>query len=421
MVIVGGGQAGAWVARSLRKQGFGGAITIVAEENHPPYERPPLSKAVLAGQVLPESTYLFQPDGLQKFGVNVVQGTRALAVHRSEKRVELEGAADLPYEKLFLCTGGRARSLATPGIDLPGVCRLRTIDDALSIAPALTAGSRIVVIGGGWIGLEVAATARSKGADVTVVEAQSRVCERTVPADVSMYLTAAHEERGVVLLFNRKVAQISRTRQTQLAVQLTDGDELTADLVVVGAGLLANDELARGSGLACDEGILVDQACRTSDANIYAAGDVTVAPNGWVGKAIRLESWRNAQDQAIAAAEAALGLPTSYDPLPFFWSHQYDIYLQLYGLAKPLHRAVVRGDPNGKTFMVFYLEDDRVKAIAASNTARDARIARQLIEQNIEVRDSELADPSVSLASLARSTGGQQAAGEKKSSARGLA
>jgi 3-phenylpropionate/trans-cinnamate dioxygenase ferredoxin reductase subunit len=372
---------------------------------------------VLAAQAPPETTYLFQPGGLREFGVDVLQGTRAVAVHRSPKSVLLENGESLGYDKLFLCTGGRARKLIIPGSDLPGVCTLRTIDDALLIGRALAAGKRVVVIGGGWIGLEVAATARTRGATVTVVEALSRVCERTVSTEVSKYLLAVHEKRGVSLLLDRQVAQISGLGATDLRVELADGAVLPADLVVAGTGLLANDELARDAGLACDNGILVDEACRTSDASIFAAGDVAVAPNSWVGKAIRLESWRNAQDQANAAAKAALGQEISYDPLPFFWSHQYETYLQLYGVAKSLHRTVLRGDINANSFIYFYLADDKVKAIAACNAARELRPARQLIEQKISVRDADLADPSVSLASLAHTSPSRLAAGERASGA----
>jgi 3-phenylpropionate/trans-cinnamate dioxygenase ferredoxin reductase subunit len=401
IVVVGGGQAGGWAAKTLRDEGFTGRIVLVGEEQHPPHERPPLSKAVLAGAATPESTHIFKPDAFSSLNVDLRRGESVAAIDRTFKSITLGSGESLHYDKLILCTGGLARTLAVPGIDLPGVFTLRTIADALAIGSALEGtGKRLVVIGGGWIGLEVAATARKRGALVTVVEAMSRLCERTVPAEISAHLLALHARNGVEVTLNASLAGIAQGRAGDLVVRLADGRELAADVVVVGVGLIANDALARAAGIICENGILVDEQCRTSDLDIYAAGDVAVAPNRWTGRRMRLESWQNAQDQAIAAAKSALGREVRYEPLPWFWSDQFDLNLQIYGLPAAAHRVVIRGDPASGSFLAFYLDGDHIKAAVAANAARDLRFARRLIEQEKSVRDEALADTSVALAKI---------------------
>jgi 3-phenylpropionate/trans-cinnamate dioxygenase ferredoxin reductase subunit len=400
IVVVGAGQAGGWAARTLRKEGFAGTLTLVGAEAHPPYERPPLSKAVLAGGAAPRSTYLFQPGGVEQFGVETLYGRRAVSIDRANSTVVLDDDSQIAYDRLILCTGGRARELAIPGAGLPNVYALRTIDDALAIGQQLDQQRRVVIVGAGWIGLEVAATARSRGAQVTVVEALSRPCERSVSREVSDYLVALHARNDVPVLLKCRPTEIARAAAGGLDVRLDDGRCLEADLVIIGAGLVANDELAAAAGLACEQGVLVDRGCRTSDPNIFAAGDVAVAPNSWAGRRIRLESWRNAQDQAVAAAKAALGQAVNYESVPFFWSQQYDVNLQLHGVAAPSHRAVVRGSLSEGRFIVFYLDGTKIRAAAAPNAPREMRLVRQLIEQQEDVNDEALADPSVPLAGL---------------------
>jgi 3-phenylpropionate/trans-cinnamate dioxygenase ferredoxin reductase component len=400
IVVVGGGQAGGWAARTLRSEGFAGRMVLIAEEQHPPYERPPLSKAVLAGEAAPETTHLFKPGALKELGLHWRRGERAAAIDRDAKRVVLGHGELIDYDKLILCTGGRPRWPAVPGADLPGVFALRTIEDSLAIGRALAEVKRLVVVGGGWIGLEVAATARKKDVAVTVLEARPRLCERTVPSQVSEYLLALHRKHGTEVILGCGLVGFASAPGRALSAQLDDGRTLEADIAVVGVGLVANDELARAAGLACENGVLVDDRCRTSDPDILAAGDVAIGPNRWIGQRIRLESWQNAQDQAIVAAKVALGHDARHDPLPWFWSDQYDMNLQIYGLPAPSQRAVIRGDMSSGSFLVFYLDEDHVQAAVGVNAARELRFARRLIEQRKSVRDTDLAHAGTALATL---------------------
>ncbi len=400
IVIVGAGQAGGWAAQTLRQEGYAGRIVLIGEEAHPPHERPPLSKAVLAGEAAPESTSLLKPQAFAALALDWRPRSRVTWIDRAAKRIDLDGGATLAYDKLILCTGGRARTLAVEGADAAAVHTLRTIDDALALAPILQPGRRIVVVGGGWIGLEVAATARKKGADVIVVEAQSRLCERTVPREISEHLLVLHGSHGTRVMLGAGVAGVALRDDALSVVTLADGTSLECDAVVVGVGLVANDELARDAGLACDGGVIVDAQCRTSDPDILAAGDVAVTPNPWAGRCVRLESWQNAQDQGIAAARSALGLEVDYQPLPWFWSDQYDMNLQIYGVPLPTHRVVARGVPGTQSFVLFYLDGNVVKAALGPNAARDLRFARRLIERHVPVDADRLSDTSVPMSKL---------------------
>jgi 3-phenylpropionate/trans-cinnamate dioxygenase ferredoxin reductase component len=321
------------------------------------------------------------------------------SLDRKAHRVILADGQSIGYDKLILCTGGRARTLNVPGADLPGIFTLRTIDDALALGPMLQPDRTVVVVGGGWIGLEVAATARKNGTTAIVIEVQPRLCERTVPPAISEYLLALHTARGTQILLSTSVSRFARNDR-RLVVTLADGREIGCDAIVVGVGLIPNDELARAAGLECAGGVVVDAQCRTSDPDILAAGDVTVTPSAWAGRPIRLESWQNAQEQAIAAARSALGIDVAYEPLPWFWSHQYDMNLQIYGIPSPSHQTVVRGQPNSGSFVMFFLEGDRVKAALGPNAARDLRYARRLIERHKPVNAEGLADTDVPLSKL---------------------
>jgi 3-phenylpropionate/trans-cinnamate dioxygenase ferredoxin reductase subunit len=400
IVIVGAGQAGGWAAQTLRKEGFAGRLVLIGDERHPPHERPPLSKAVLAGEASPESTRLMKSEPFEALALEWRPGAQVTRIDRGAKRLDMTDGETLAYDKLILCTGGRARTLAIPGADRPGVHTLRTIDDALALAPLLKPGNTVVVVGGGWIGLEVAATARKKGADVVVVEAQSRLCERTVPREISEHLLALHGSHGTRVILGAGVSGFASSGDGRSTVTLADGSTLACDAVVVGVGLVPNDELAREAGLECDGGVLVDSRCRTSDPDIFAAGDVAVAPNLWAGRRLRLESWQNAQEQGIAAARSALGREVDYQPLPWFWSDQYGMNLQIYGIPTPSLRVVVRGVAGSDSFVLFYLEGDVVKAAIGPNAARDLRFARRLIEQRKPVDLQRLADIDIPMSKL---------------------
>lgn len=400
IVIVGAGQAGGWAAQTLRKEGFAGRLVLIGDEAHPPHERPPLSKAVLAGDAPPESTRLQKSEAFEALGAQWRPAARVARIDRVGKRLEIAPGESIAYDKLILCTGGRARTLSVPGADGPGVYTLRTIDDALTLAPLLRPDNRVVIIGGGWIGLEVAATACKKGAQSIVVEAQSRLCERTVPPEISEHLLALHQAHGTRVILGAGVASLNTNAHGKPVVTLADGNQLECDAVVVGVGMVPNDELAREAGLECEGGIVVDSRCQTSDPDIFAAGDVAVMSNPWAGRRLRLESWQNAQEQGIAAARSALGLEVDYQPLPWFWSDQYDMNLQIYGVPLPSHRVVKRGSPGSGSFIFFYLEGDVVKAALGPNSARDLRFARRLIEQRKPVDPIRLADVGVPMSKL---------------------
>ncbi|CAM3817470.1 NAD(P)/FAD-dependent oxidoreductase [Polaromonas hydrogenivorans] len=400
IVIVGAGQAGGWAAQTLRKEGFTGRVVLIGDEAHPPHERPPLSKAVLSGQALPESTQLMKPEAFTALALDWMPGAQVSRIDRAGKKVMLTDGTAVAYDKLILCTGGRARRISLPGADEVGLYTLRTIEDALALAPAFSPGRSVVVVGGGWIGLEVAATARLRGAEVVVVEAQARLCERTVPAEISEHLLALHHAQGTRIMLGASVSGFAKGADGRSVVHLADGSALPCDAIVLGIGLVPNDELAREAGLACDGGVLVDARCHTSDPDILAAGDVAVITNAWAGRRMRLESWQNAQEQGMAAARSALGLAVDYQPLPWFWSDQYGMNLQIYGVPMPTHRVVRRGDPASGSFVLFYLADDVVQAAIGPNAARDLRFARRLIEQRKPVDAERLADPNTPMSKL---------------------
>jgi 3-phenylpropionate/trans-cinnamate dioxygenase ferredoxin reductase subunit len=400
IVIVGSGQAGGWAAQTLRSDGFGGRVVLIGDEPHRPYERPPLSKAVLAGDAHPDTTYLQKSEAFDALNLDWRPDVSATRIDRTAKRLHLSRGEPIHYDSLILCTGGRARRLGIPGSDLPGVFTLRSIGDAAALGAALVAGKRLLVVGGGWIGLEVAATARKKGLDVTVVEAMGRLCERTVPAEISSYLLRLHTAHGVQVELGAGIEQLAQGPGEELTATLGDGRKLACDVVLFGVGLIANDELAREAGLACEGGVLVDSQCRTSDPDILAAGDVTVWHCDWASRRMRLESWQNAQEQGVAAARAALGTTVNHQPLPWFWSDQYDVNLQIFGVPAPRHQVVVRGNVDSNSFVMFFLEADKVAAALGPNAARDLRFARRLIERRASVDPQQLADLQVPLSKL---------------------
>ncbi|HSV81130.1 MAG TPA: FAD-dependent oxidoreductase [Ramlibacter sp.] len=366
-VIVGAGQAGGWAAWTLRDAGFTGEVVLLGEERHPPYQRPPLSKEVLLGEKPPESTYLW-PNGLE---VDLRLGARVRRIDRAVRAVQLADGSSVGYDKLILATGGRARRL-----DLPGAHYIRTIEDTLALRAAMQPGSDITVVGGGWIGLEAAAAARSLGCTVTVVEAAERLCNRVMPPVVSDYLKSLHERHGVEV---RLKATVAPARNTTF---------------VVGIGILPNVELAAEAGLAVGNGIEVDEYGVTSDPDILAVGDVA-SLNG-----VRLESWANAQNQAIAAARTLAGVPTPYREIPWFWSTQYGVNMQFLGLPAAGHEVVQRGDPAADRFSLFFLEGERIAAMVAVNTMRELRVCKRIMERGVQVGRAQLADERFTLQDL---------------------
>lgn len=397
IVIVGAGQAGGWAAQTLRSEGFKGRVVLIGDEPHRPYERPPLSKAVLAGEAPPDSTALMKPEVFDQLGIDWRASATVSTIDRAAKQVHLAGGEPIAYDKLILCTGGRARRLPIPGADLPGVFTLRNLVDARSLGAALLPGKHLLVVGGGWIGLEVAATARKKGMDVTVVEAATRLCERTVPPEISDYLLQLHTSHGVQVFLGTGIESFAPSLQGMTAL-LGNGRQLDCSAALVGVGMVPNDELARAAGLVCDGGVLVDAQCRSSDPDILAAGDVASWHCQWAGRRMRLESWQNAQEQGIAAGRSALGMEVNHQPLPWFWSDQYDVNLQIFGMPNAGHSRVVRGDPASNSFVMLFLDGDKVMAALGPNAAKDLRFARRLIERGTSVDPARLADTQVPLA-----------------------
>ena len=399
IVVVGAGQAGGWTARTLRDEGFEGRIVVVGEEELPPHERPPLSKEVLTGDAEPSACLLWPPEALAESGIELLPGRRAVAIDPEARRLELDGGESIGWSRLMLATGARARTLDVPGAGLDGVFTLRTVADSEAIRARIGAGARVAVVGGGWIGLEVAAACRRRGAEATVLEAADRVCARALAPGMSAWVADLHRRNGVDIRLGAAVAGFEGAAGVE-RVRLGDGGAVDCDLVVVGVGAAPATELAEAAGLEVDDGIVVDETGRTSGPGIFAAGDATNHPNALLGRRVRLESWENAQNQAIAAAKAMLGKPEPYAEIPWFWSDQYDANIQLAGLPLAWDRVAVRGDPDAGAFVEFYLEGGRLRGAAAVNNPRDLRFARRMMAAGGTYDPEALADPGVGLQKL---------------------
>jgi 3-phenylpropionate/trans-cinnamate dioxygenase ferredoxin reductase subunit len=400
-VVLGAGQAGGHAALALRAAGFAGRVALVGDEAYPPYERPPLSKKLLMGEVGLESTFLRPAAHYAEQGIELQLGRRATAIVRADRRIDFAAGEPLHYDRLMLTTGGRPRRLDLPGADLPGIFYLRSIDDVLAMQPAMVPGARVTIVGGGFIGLEVAAAAARRGCRVTVLEVEDWLLKRVAPRIVSDAFEALHRRYGVDIRLATAVIGFSgegRLRQ----VATSAGDRLDADLAVIGIGIVPNVELAAAARLEVANGIVVDQFGRTSDPDIYAAGDAVAGHNPLLGRRLRLESWQNAQNQAIAAAKNMAGVETPHGEVPWFWSDQYDLNFQMTGLTHEHDEIVVRGDPSAPQFSVFFLKSGQLAGACCFNNARDIPVARQLIARRIAVSPAQLADLSVPLKQLLR-------------------
>ncbi len=399
IIIVGAGHAAGQLVASLRLEGFEGSIRVIGDEPYPPYQRPPLSKQYLSGEMELEQVYFKPLEFYETAKAELSLGVRVECIDRAAKTIELSDGTTASYDKLVLTTGTRVRTLPLPGADLEGVHYLRTIDDTDAIGGNIHAGTRVVICGGGYIGLEVAAAATKKGANVTVLEMADRVMNRVVAPEVSAYYEALHAGKGVDIRCNVKVSGFEGTEKVE-RVTCDGGESFDADLVVVGVGVIPNTELAETAGLACDNGILVDECARTEDPDILAAGDCTNHPNGIYGINIRLESVQNAVDQAAAVANAICGNPTPYAAVPWFWSDQYDVKLQIVGLSQGYDRAVMRGNPDDDSFSVFYLKDGKLLAVDAINSPREYMMGRRLIAAGASPDPEKIKNTDVSVKEL---------------------
>ena len=399
IVIVGAGQAGGWAAKTLRGEGYAGTLILIGDERHPPYERPPLSKAVLLGEAAPESTHLFGSDVFDGLDVDFRAGARVVAIDRVGKSVQLGSGELIAYDKLVLATGGRARTLPMDNLTGDRVFTLRTLEDSAAIGAAFETAQTALVLGGGWIGLEIAAAARARGVGVTLIEVAHRLCHRAAPTALSDWLLWLHRNQGVDVRLGESVARVARSAGGMTA-KLGSGEDVAADMIVVGAGLAASDELARTAGLACDDGVLTDPCGRTDDPGIFACGDVAVFDVPGAGRPMRLESWANAQNQAIACAKAVLGRDAAYDEIPWFWSDQYGRNIQILGLPPADAAPVRRGPSDDAPFSLLWLAGDRLTAAVAVDSANDIKVAKRLMARGVAVDADRLADPEVSLRKL---------------------
>jgi 3-phenylpropionate/trans-cinnamate dioxygenase ferredoxin reductase component len=396
VVIVGAGQAGAQVAVSLRQLGYADELTLLSEEHQLPYQRPPLSKAYLSGEMALERTWLRSESYYAKHGIDLRPGVRVAQIRRDERAVVCADGARLDYDSLVICTGTRARRLHVAGVDLSGVLYLRTLADAGRIRAAVRPGAAAVIVGGGYIGLEVAASLRKLGCAVTVIEALERVMNRVVAPPVSAFFAAEHARHGVEVVSSATVASLEGDAHVERVV-CADDRAFAADVVVIGIGAVPNDELARDAGLEVANGVVVDCFGRTSDPAIFAAGDVTNHPNALFARRLRLESVHNAMEQAKAVARTLAGQPQAYTDVPWFWSDQYDLKLQIAGVGDPDDELILRGDPATRAFSCLHLRQDRLVAIDCVNRGGDFLAAKKLIGARAVVQRSRVADPELSL------------------------
>lgn len=403
VVIVGAGQAGARTALALREQGWQGDITLAGDEAEHPYERPPLSKAVLTGTARPgDATILSQAD-CSEHAIELLRGDSVVGFDPAAHHVRLASGPRLAYDHLVLATGSRARQLSLPGAHLPGVFTLRTARDALALRAQLLPGASVALVGGGFVGLEVAASAASVGCRVTVVEAYRHVLGRVVTPTIAQAVERLHRAHGVDVRTNTRIEAIEGVDGVRRLL-LADGSSIEADVVVVGIGALANDGLAISAGMACGDGIFVDEAARTRMPRVYAVGDVARHDSLWGARSVRLESWENAELQAVTAARSIVDKPAARRGAPWFWTDQFDSNLQILGFPGPRHEVIVRGSLEADSWCAFMVDGERIAAACLWNAGRERRNVAQLMEAGRTVSPAALADRSVSLRELSKAS-----------------
>jgi len=396
IVIVGAGHAAGQVVATLRQKKYGGKIVLIGEEEHYPYQRPPLSKKYLAGELAAERLYVKPPSFYDNPDIELHLGTRVARIDVAGKTATDVDRNAYDYETLIIATGARVRKLDVPGSGLAGVHYLRNIQDVTAMHEYMHADKRLVIIGAGYIGLEVAAVAASKGLHVTVIEMADRVMSRVVSEQVSEFFQAEHRQHGVNLMLSAGLAGFSGSTALE-QVDLTDGTSVAADFVLIGIGVIPNTELAEEAGLDVDNGIRVDDRCRTSDASVYAIGDCTNHPNSLLGQRLRLESVHNALEQAKTVARNICGDDLHYAQVPWFWSDQYELKLQIAGISNGYDRTVLRGDPTNRAFSCLYLRDGQLIAIDSINSPKDFMQSKALIANHAAISPDTLADVDVAL------------------------
>ncbi len=398
IVIIGAGQAGAQAVATLRAEGFAGPITMIGDEPFLPYQRPPLSKAYLQGKLERERLFLKPESFYAESKVEMILGIAAAGIDRAKKLVTLTDGRAIAYDKLLLATGTRVRPILVPNANFKAVHYLRSIADVDELRDVFQPGKRLAIVGGGYIGLEVAAVAVKHGLDVTVFEALDRLMQRAVSPRVSAFYEEVHRAAGVKIHFNTTVEKFEG--MNMLEGVTAGGKTWPADIALVGIGVVPNAELAKDAGLPIDNGIVVDNCAQTSDPSIFAAGDCTWHP-GREDVFLRLESVQNAIDQAKHAALAMIGKPTRYAEVPWFWSDQYDLKLQIAGLGRPGDQHVLRGDPTARKFAIFHMRDGKVAAVEAINAAAEYLVGRKLIAAGTPIAAEKLADLSIPMKNMA--------------------
>jgi 3-phenylpropionate/trans-cinnamate dioxygenase ferredoxin reductase subunit len=400
VVIVGASHAAVQAVDTLRREGHVGPIILVGDEPFLPYNRPPLSKKYFSGELERERLLLRSAQFYEQARVEVRLGVRVTAIDRATRRLRLSDGGELSYDKLLLCLGSRNRLLEVPGYDLQGIHYLRTIADVDGIRADLGAARRLVVVGAGYIGLEAAASARHLGLEVTVLEMADRPLNRVTAPEMSSFYLRRHERAGVSVLCGMSVTSFAGAGNGRVSGVVCGEREFAADMVIVGVGVLPETALAAACGLRCENGIVVDETCQTSDPDVYAAGDCTMHPCVRYGRRLRLESVDNAVEQAKTAALNICGKLARHEHVPWFWSDQYDIKLQIAGLSQGYDRTVLRGDPDTNRFALYYFAQGELIAVDAINSPKDFMTGKKWIAERRHPDPALLADPATDLKSL---------------------
>ena len=398
VIIVGAGQAGGDLTGALRQQGFAGSITLIGDESYPPYRRPPLSKTFLAGEATLDSLYLKSSEAYARQQINCRYGIGVESIDRGTRSLRLFDGTSMRYQHLVLATGGRARRLSLPGANHPNVHYVRTVDDILRLKEQFLPDRRLLIIGGGYIGLEAASIGIKKHLDVTLVEALPRVLARVTAPELSAFYERAHRSRGVKILTGVGVHAFEGDPLVD-TVTLSDGVRLPVDVVIVGIGLIPNTELAEAANLAVSNGIVVDAYTRTADAAVYAIGDCCNHENTFLKRRVRLESVPNASEQARVCAAAISGKPVAYSAVPWFWSDQYNLKLQMVGLSQGYDQIAIRGDLSKESFCVFYLLDGVIISADAVNRPAEFMVSKKLVAESKRAPAAQLEDEKLPLKS----------------------
>ena len=399
LLIIGAGQSAIQCISTLKKEGYSGSITLVGEEEHLPYQRPPLSKGFLEDSLNKERLYFKKLEFFTENKVQLYLGLSAEKLEIANQKVYLSDNSELEFDKLVFATGSRVRYLDFPGSELKSIFYLRDLDDAEAIKKDLETSENLVIIGAGYIGLEAAAIAAKKNKKVTIIEMADRVMNRTVDPQISEYYLNLHKSYGVNFHFNTSLETINEVSDS-LEVVCSDGTEIKADSVLIGAGVVPNIELAEEAGINCDNGIIVNEFGQTNFKNIYACGDCTNHPNKILNKNLRLESVHNAMEQAKTIAFSVMNNPMEYNQVPWFWSDQYDHKLQIVGLSGDHDAVTMRGNVNDAKFMLFYTKDEELIAVDAINNPKEFLISRKLVANKVKIKPNVISDLNTNLNDL---------------------